>query len=97
MDGKYRYFESLFGKKATAFQISDWIFRPPFINSKASGFRFSILGKKRRLPPVFESKCPFSLPSFSFTSFVKRIHQGSPGVTKRGSLGFPWVPAVKHH
>ena len=49
------------------------LFRPPFINGKASGYCFSFLEKA--LTTVFEELSPF----FSFASFLKRSHQGPLG------------------
>ena len=44
------------------------------------------------LTPVFGEFSPFFFICFFNHIICKRSHQGSPGVTKRGSLGFPWVP-----
>ena len=55
---------------------------------------FQFFGKSD-YPPFLSQSVPFSFTSF-FLFFINIIykwsHQGSPGVTKRASLGFPWVP-----
>ena len=58
------------------------VFRPPFINGKASGFRFSFFGEKGDYPHFLSQSFPF------------HCHQGSAGVTKRGSLGFPQLNII---
>merc|ERR1712218_539148 len=62
------------------------LFRPPFINGRPqdSDSVFWKKKKKKPLTPVFEE--------FSYVFFICIIFKKeSPGVTKRGSLGFPWV------
>ena len=76
------------------FPIFSFIFKFLGRHSLMAGLRrlISFLEEKKPLPPVFESKCPFYIYIIFTHIICKRIHQGSPGVTKMGSLGFPWVP-----
>merc|ERR1711994_1004099 len=59
------------------------------------GLKILIQFFESNYPQFLSQRVPFSFTSF-FIFFIhiicKRSHQGSPGVTKRGSLGFPWVP-----
>merc|ERR1712016_3888 len=59
-------------------------------HSLMAGLRILIqfLEKKKPLPPFFESKCPF----FHLHHLDHFHSHHLSGVTKRGSLGFPWVP-----
>ena len=67
------------------------LFRPPFINGRPQKTDF-IFGEKKAKAPVFEEFSPVFFISFSFTSFVTWVHQGSPGVTRGHQERFPWVP-----
>ena len=62
-------------------KLNESVFRPPFINGRPQD-SVSVFWT---LVPFFEPKPPF----FSVASFLKRSHQGTPGVTggHQGSIG----------
>ena len=72
-------------------------------HSLMAGLRILIqfFGRKKPLPPFFESKCPFfHLHHFHshHLSGVTRSHQGSPGITRvhQGSPGGDWGRPAWH-